>query len=91
MTSTIEEKDRDGARTTATVAALRAAGHQFVANHLHSVSTSPDQWEAYNRHTFLAHRDALAKHPGKLRYLTYVTKLSEQWWRNHAGEGAVIL
>lgn len=80
-----------GDSMTNTVAALRAAGHKLLADRLLDVSSWSNHWELYNRHTFIAHRDALVKHPGKLRYLTYVTKLSAPWWAAHADEGAVIL
>jgi len=50
-------------------------------------------WEDYARETFLALAQATPKLEGgpRLRFLQYVNKLSEAWWRERTSEGAVLL
>jgi DNA repair photolyase len=50
-------------------------------------------WEDYARETFLALAQATPKREGgpRLRFLQYVNKLSEAWWRERTSEGAVLL
>ncbi len=50
-------------------------------------------WENYARETFLALAQAIPKREGgpKLRFLQYVTRESEAWWRDRANQGAVLL
>lgn len=71
--------------------ALTRSGHFQLSKLLEAVSTDPVKWEAYNRATFLAHTKALSPWPGKLRYLTYTTKESHDWWSERVGLGAVLL
>lgn len=70
--------------------ALRDAGYGAMADELHRVSFSKSEWEAYARHTFLAHA-AVPENQGKLRFLQYVTKDSRTWWESMREKGAVVL
>lgn len=74
-----------------TVAALRNAGFNKEADMLFAVSTDKAAWEEYNRATFLAHAEAYRNEPGKLRYLTYVTAATHDWWAERKSLGAVLL
>ncbi len=74
-----------------TIAALTGAGLHEDAERVIAVSRNTDAWEAYNRLTFLAHAEALKQWPGKLRYLTYVTPATRQWWADRRELGAVLL
>jgi hypothetical protein len=50
-------------------------------------------WEDHARETFSALAQATPKREGgpKLRFLQYVNKHSEAWWRERTSEGAVVL
>lgn len=69
--------------------ALGDAGYHQEAAYLNQVSHNKDSWEAYARATFEAH--AQFYEPGKLRFLQYVTKDSEPYWRSQVERGAVLL
>lgn len=71
--------------------ALVAGGRAAEAELLRTVSTDAGEWERYNRATFLAHASVYDGTPGKLRFLTYTTKSSTEWWQAQAGRGAVLL
>jgi len=72
-----------------TVKSLKDAGYEAEASELFRVSTSPDAWEQYARHTFAAH--CLFIPPEKLRFLQYVNKDNLDWWRAREAYGAVLL
>jgi DNA repair photolyase len=74
-----------------TVKALHDAGHRLAAALLAEVSNNADSWEHYNRETFRWHAFNYNAWPGKLRYLTYVTERSRDFWDKTAGMGAVLL
>jgi len=78
-----------GASFTRTIDRLHKAGLQDEATRLAAVSRDKEEWEKYNRDTFLAHADACPA--GKLRYLTYVNDKTREWWAGHEKDGAVIL
>lgn len=80
-----------GESMTRTCDALTRAGHFQASKLLEEVSTDPVKWEIYNRSTFLAHTKALSPWPGKLRFLTYTTKASHDWWAERVNLGAVLL
>ncbi len=74
-----------------TVKALEAGGFKDLAASLHRVSINKFEWEDYNRATFLAHAAQYKDHPGKLRFLTYVTPPTRTWWETQRPAGAVLL
>lgn len=79
-----------GESFTKTMKALNDCGYRPEANRLADVSTDKDAWEHYARATFMAH----AQEPsfaGKLRFLQYVTKETEPWWKQQTQFGAVLL
>lgn len=80
-----------GESMTRTCDALKRDGFLLGSKMLEEVSTDSEKWDAYNRATFIAHTKALALHPGKLRYLTYTTKASHDWWVERNNLGAVLL
>lgn len=79
-----------GESFTKTMKALNDDGYRPEANRLADVSTDKELWERYARDTFLAHA-AEPRFAGKLRFLQYVTKDTEQWWKQHRQFGAVLL
>lgn len=74
---------------TKTVSALQTAGYGQMAAELQRVSVDKAEWERYARLTFEAH--APLYQPGQLRFLQYVTKDTEPYWRPQAERGAVLL
>lgn len=70
---------------------LREAGYELDADCLKLVSTDKPSWERYARDTFEAHVPLYK--PGKLRFLQYVDKSNERYWKgaNTIIAGAVIL
>lgn len=84
-----------GDSMVATVLALTRAGFGKEALLLESVSTDSNAWNAYNSQTFHAHAVALSglnmKPSEKLRYLTYTTKDTLEYWQECANSGAVLL
>lgn len=74
-----------------TVAALRDGGYGAMADELARVSHDKAAWEDYARQTFLAHAEVYKRHPGKLRFLQYVTAETGQWWTAHKNIGAIVL
>lgn len=86
----VEVINQRGPSLKRTTAALQAGGHYDLAKHLGRVSSSKIRWEVeYNRAAFLAFKEVIP--PGKLAFLTYVDGNSEQWWSQHAKDGAVLL
>lgn len=75
---------------TRTEKALSGAGYYDAAARLVDVSHDRQAWEEYARHTFRAHTEIPANQ-GKLRFLQYVTKDTEHWWKSHEQKGAVLL
>lgn len=65
------------------------AGFLNTAARLKTVSEMPAFWEAYAQATFLAHRRHCP--PEKLRFLQYVNKHNEVFWKQHVGNGAILL
>ena len=72
-----------------TCSALRKAGYDEQAGLLEQVSGNRSLWEDYARKTFLALKDVVPA--VKLRFLQYVKKGTVAWWREHEGQGAVLL
>lgn len=75
---------------TRTEKALRDAGYDLDADCLKLVSTDKASWERYARDTFLAHASQ-GYRQGQLRFLQYVTKETNPWWKAQEKDGAVIL
>jgi DNA repair photolyase len=71
--------------------ALREGGYGAMADELHRVSVDKHEWEDYARQTFLAHAEVYHRHPGKLRFLQYVTAESRQWWTARKNIGSIVL
>jgi DNA repair photolyase len=78
-----------GDSMTATANGLREGGYHEIAKLLEKVSSSTEAWEEYNRETFLGHTKVIP--PKKLRYLTYVTPATKDWWKEREHLGAVLL
>lgn len=78
-----------GDSMTRTVDALREAGYEWEADQVELVSQDRSTWEEYARSTFEAYAPLYPA--GKLRYLQYVTKPTEDWWRGHVDRGAILL
>jgi len=53
------------------------------------MSRNQENWEQYNRETFLAHTKNIP--PEKLRFLTYVTPKTLVWWETHRTRRAIFL
>lgn len=80
-----------GESMTRTLASLVNANFIEEASLLREVSTDKEAWENYNRATFLGHAAVYDGEPGKLRFLTYVTKGTTDWWTPLVPRGAVLL
>jgi DNA repair photolyase len=74
---------------TRTEKCLFEAGYHIDAEFLRLVSNDKDQWEQYARDTFEAH--APFYKPGQLRFLQYVNKSNEAYWKSNQARGAVML
>ena len=72
-----------------TVEALRAAGYPEEAKRVALVSWDKGEWELYARATCEAHLQQIP--PEKLRFLQYVDRRNEDYWRAFDGKGAVLL
>lgn len=82
--------NRRGDSIVRTIAALRRGGFISEADRLAHVNRSEITWELeYNRAAFLGFREIIPPH--KLRYLTYTTDDTADWWQQHASDGAVLL
>lgn len=75
---------------TRTEKALRDGGYGAMADELHHVSVDKSEWEKYARNTYIALSGITEfhQHQSKLRFMQYVTKDTEAWWKEN---GAVIL
>jgi len=84
-----------GESMTQTLASLENNQHHKAADDLRAICGQGKRhaWEDYARETFLALAQATPKLEGgpRLRFLQYVNKLSEAWWRERTSEGAVLL
>jgi DNA repair photolyase len=82
-----------GDSMTATVNALYAGGFNKEAALLAEVSTNQNAWHSYNSYTFHAHAAVLAGMgiDEKLRFLTYTTKDTLEYWRESQASGAILL
>jgi len=72
-----------------TFAALTQAEFNIEAHLLDGVSNNKAAWEEYARKTFEAHTGYIPA--SKLRFLQYVTKDTEAFWKSHEQYGAVLL
>lgn len=74
---------------TNTEKALGDAGFQREAAALNRVSNDKRAWEIYARNTFEAHAPLYKN--GQLRFLQYVNKDNQAYWRDNESRGAVLL
>lgn len=74
---------------TRTEKCLNEADYNVDAEFLRLVANDKDQWEQYARDTFEAH--APLYKPGQLRFLQYVNKTNEAYWKSNESRGAVLL
>jgi len=79
-----------------TYSALADATYQTEAEAFRTISQDKSEWEKYARDTFLAHASIYAGQLGpdrtpKLRFLQYVTKDTEPWWKERIAQGAILL
>lgn len=74
---------------TNTEKALIKSGFITESSALSRISFDKSAWERYARNTFEAHSQFYS--PGKLRFLQYVTKDTQAWWKEREQQGAVLL
>lgn len=74
---------------TRTEKCLNESGYNVDAEFLRLVSNDKEQWEQYARDTFEAHTPCYK--PGQLRFLQYVNKSNESYWKANEARGAVLL
>jgi DNA repair photolyase len=79
-----------GESMTRTAEALRGAGFEWEAKQIELVSWDHGEWELYAREAFAALR-RWTKAPARLRFLQYVNRRNEAFWRSYEGAGAVCL
>jgi DNA repair photolyase len=84
-----------GESMTQTLASLENSHLHKAAEDLRAICGQEKRhaWEDYARETFLALTQAVPKREDgpKLRFLQYVTRESDAWWRACANQGAVLL
>lgn len=77
------------------IAALEQKGLCVIADELRAMCGQgrKDTWEEYARKTFLGLAALIPKcgNEPRLRFLQYVNKQSEAWWREHVSQDAVLL
>jgi len=78
-----------GESFTKTHKALLDAGFEHEAQMFKEISEIKWKWEGYANDTFLAHKAFIP--PEKLRFLQYVTKETEPFWKKQTQFGAVML
>jgi DNA repair photolyase len=84
-----------GESMSRTLTALQRNSLHKAADDLRAISGEGKKaaWEQYARKTFLALAQAIPKQNAgpRLRFLQYVTRQTEGWWRERVNEGAVPL